>query len=161
MPRCLIVAAALTAACGASQQPQATARQPLPALDLSTMEGSRWQPPADRVLVIDVWASWCKPCRKGFPLLDALASRRTDVAFVAISIDEERDAVDAFLRDQPVALPIALDPDQTVTRPPLAIQRVPTLLVVDATGAIRHRLEEPSAADYQRLEQLIDGVQSP
>ena len=109
------------------------------------------------LLVVDVWASWCKPCRKGFPTLEALAAR-PDVAVVAISIDEDVAAIRAFLAEVPLRAPVAHDAGQTLTRPPLSIARLPTVLVVDAAGVIRHRIEEPTERDYAGLPALVDAV---
>src|SRR6188472_2025395 len=65
--------------------------EPLPALTLPLLAGGTWSAASARgsALVIDVWASWCKPCSKGFPKLNALKARRPDVVVVAISLDEE------------------------------------------------------------------------
>jgi thiol-disulfide isomerase/thioredoxin len=119
-----------------------------------TSESARGQ-----VLVIDVWATWCKPCSKGFPKLDALAARRTDIAVVAITIDEDPGAIRHFLAEFPLAVPAAHDAKQELTRPPLNIARLPTVLIVDAGGVIRRRLEEPAEADYDRLDELASAVQ--
>jgi cytochrome c biogenesis protein CcmG/thiol:disulfide interchange protein DsbE len=151
-----------SAGCGGAA-PAPAARQPiaepLPALELPLLDGGAWSAASARgkVLVIDVWASWCKPCRKGFPALDALAAR-PDTAVVAISIDEDPAAIRAFLAELPVQVPVVHDAGQSVTRPPLAIGRLPTVLVVDAAGVIRHRLEEPTERDYAALGGLIDDL---
>ena len=130
---------------------------PLPALTLPLLAGGSWSSTSARgsVLVIDVWASWCKPCSKGFPSLDALAAR-TGVRVVAISIDEDAAAARAFLAQFPLGVPIAHDAEQVVTRAPLHIARLPAVLIVDADGTIRHRLEEPTERDYDRLGDLVD-----
>jgi thiol-disulfide isomerase/thioredoxin len=153
-----------SAACGGAAAPAPSpARQPiaqpLPALELPLLDGGVWSAASTRgkVLVIDVWASWCKPCRKGFPALDALAAR-PDTAVVAISIDEDPAAIRAFLAELPLQVPVVHDAGQSVTRPPLTIGRLPTVLVVDATGVIRHRLEEPTERDYAALGGLVDDL---
>jgi cytochrome c biogenesis protein CcmG, thiol:disulfide interchange protein DsbE len=110
------------------------------------------------MLVIDVWASWCAPCSKGFPKLDALAARRTDVVVVAVSIDEEVDAARAFLARFPLGVVVAHDASHAL-RPPLVTQ-LPTLLIVDAHGIVRHRIEKPTERDYERLDELL-GAPSP
>jgi thiol-disulfide isomerase/thioredoxin len=134
-----------------------TAAEPLPVLTLPLLAGGTWSSASasGAGLVIDVWASWCKPCSKGFPKLDALAVRRKDVVVVAISIDEDAAAARDFLAKFPLAIPVAHDAEQTLTRAPLAIARLPTVLIVDAAGTIRHRLEEPTERDYDRLDDLI------
>ena len=133
---------------------------PLPALTLPLVAGGTWTSTSARgsVLVIDVWATWCKPCSKGFPKLDALAARRTDVPVVAITIDEDAAAIRDFLAQFPLAVPVAQDEKQELTRPPLTIARLPTVLIVDTHGVIRRRLEEPGDRDYDHLEDLVNAV---
>lgn len=134
---------------------------PLPTLTLPLVAGGTWSSESTRgsVLVIDVWATWCKPCSKGFPRLDALAARRADVAVVAITIDEDVAAVRDFLAQFPLAVPVAQDVEHELSRPPLNIARLPTVLIVDVDGVIRRRIEEPGEREYDRLEELANSVQ--
>ena len=131
---------------------------PLPALTLPRLSGGgTWDSTSARGsdLVIDVWASWCKPCGASFPKLDAFAARRPDIAIVAISIDEDPQAARDFLVHFPLRVPTVQDAEQRVLRPPLGITRLPTLLVVDKGGVIRHRIEEATERDYEHLDVLV------
>lgn len=132
----------------------------MPPLSLTTMDGKPWSPADERghVLVVDIWASWCGPCRKGFPLVEAIAKRHPDVRFAAVSIDEDADAMRAFVAEQKVSVPVVHDVKQAVFEPPLSVTRVPTLLVIDANGMVRHRYEEPSAGEYQAIERDITAL---
>lgn len=155
-----IVVLILSACAGAAPATRATTEAtPLPELTLPRLSGGgTWDSASTRgsMLVLDVWASWCKPCGKAFPKLDALAARRTDIAIVAISIDEDPEAARAFLVQFPLRVPVVQDAEQLVTRPPLGISRLPTVLIVDKSGVIRHRIEEPKEQDYEHLDQLLD-----
>jgi len=152
----------LSACAGAAPAPRSTEEStPLPALKLPRLTGEgTWDATSTRgsVLVIDVWASWCKPCGKAFPKLDALAARRSDIAIVAISIDEEAAAARDFLGHFPLNVPVVQDAEQVMTRPPLGVARLPTLLIVDKSGVIRRRLEEPKESGYEHLEELVDSI---
>lgn len=153
-----VIACALAACAGkAPTANSSAAAEPLPPITLPLLAGGTWSSASARgsVLVIDVWASWCKPCSKGFPKLNALAARRTEVVVVAISIDEDVTAARDFVAQFPLAIPVAHDGEQTLTRAPLGIAQLPTVLIVDAAGRIRHRLEEPTEQDYDRIEDLI------
>jgi thiol-disulfide isomerase/thioredoxin len=129
-------------------------------LTLPLLDGGTWSSASARgsALVIDVWASWCKPCSKGFPKLDALAARRSDISIVAISIDEDPAAARAFLARFSVSVPVVQDAEQIMTRAPLGVARLPTVLVVDKAGIIRRRLIEPKEQDYEHLEELVDAA---
>lgn len=134
----------------------ASAPAPLPTLNLPLLAGGSWSSTSMRgsVLVIDVWASWCKPCGQAFPKLDAFAARHPDIHVVAISIDEDPAAASAFVSQFGLHVPAVHDAQQSVTRAPLGVSQLPTLLIVDADGMVRRRIDEPSERDYDRLDEL-------
>lgn len=158
--RAPILLLVVTACAGAPVARSTEEATPLPALTLPRLSGGTWDSTSARgsVLVIDVWASWCKPCGKGFPKLDALATRRPDLAMVAISIDEDPRAAQDFVAQFPVHVPVVQDAEQVLTRPPLGVARLPTVLIVDKAGIIRRRLQEPKETDYEHLEELVDAA---
>ena len=55
-----------------------------PAITGMTLKGENYTYERDRVAVVNVWASWCSPCRAEAPTLVALANKYTDVAFIGI-----------------------------------------------------------------------------
>ncbi len=150
------------AACGgpAGRAPEPTpaaAAPPLPPLEYRLLSGEPWTSRAalGRVIVLDVWATYCKPCRKAFPKLGRLAAAHPDAVVIGVSVDEEDAAVEAFLREVPAAFTIARDPKWTVQSGPLAIHKLPTLLVIDRRGRIRLRRDEVVEADYDVLPGLV------
>ena len=152
--RLSLVAAFALLACGGAPVANRKRATLLPDYAFPLLDGGTWSSASTRgaVLVIDVWASWCKPCSKGFPKLEALAA--SGIAVVAISIDEDPAAMRSFLAEHPLAVPVAQDAKQLVTKAPLAIARLPSVLVVGPDGTIRHRLDEPTERDYDRLAEL-------
>ncbi len=93
-----------------------------------------------KVVLIDVWASWCVPCRKEMPFLTQLRHQFRDEAFeiVAVNIDDNLKNVRAFLKKlmhQP-QFPIMLDPKKNVPKL-YKIKAMPTTILVDKTGKIR------------------------
>jgi thiol-disulfide isomerase/thioredoxin len=166
----LTLAAALTttAACRGARPraltpiPAASAT-PLPPLEYRLRSGEPWASgsAAGRVLVIDFWATYCKPCRKAFPKLGQLAAAYPDTAVVVgVSVDEEDAVVEDFLREVPAAFLIARDPAQSVHAGPLAVSELPTLLVVDRRGRIRFRGEAMAEPDYDLLPGLVSTLLS-
>ncbi len=111
-----------------------------------------------QVMVLDVWASWCEPCRESFPHLDRLAAERPDVVVVGLSMDADDEKFRAFLDEFRPRFTIARDAGETAIGPPLHIRRLPTLILVDRAGRVRMRLEEPRPADYEALPRLVDAL---
>jgi thiol-disulfide isomerase/thioredoxin len=93
-----------------------------------------------RVLLLDVWASWCGPCKQELPMLDELAGRlkRRGVDVLAVSVDQERGNVDKFLRGHGHwSLTIAHDPRQEIAEL-LQPEKMPTSYIVDRAGIVRY-----------------------
>lgn len=67
-------------------------------------------------VVVNVWASWCVPCRDEFPVLQKLSARYGKrVAFLGINVEDSDDAAATFLREDPVPYPSYTDPDKKIT----------------------------------------------
>jgi len=65
--------------------------------------------------VVNVWASWCGPCREEFPVLQTLSARYgKKVAFLAVNSQDSNDAAATFLREEPVPYPSYTDPDKKI-----------------------------------------------
>ena len=92
------------------------------------------------VVVIDWGGSWCGPCQKEQPQLDALAQHFSaqGVHFVGVDILDNRAAAEAFVLNFKVPYPSIFDP-ATVTADPWLVIAPPTIVVVDANGRIRGR----------------------
>ncbi len=66
-------------------------------------------------VVVNVWASWCGPCRFEFPVLQKLSARYGKrVAFLGIDSQDSSDAASTFLREAPVPYPSYTDPDKKI-----------------------------------------------
>jgi thiol-disulfide isomerase/thioredoxin len=66
---------------------------PAPALDLTLLDGTRFDLAAERgqVVVANFWATWCVPCRAEMPLLDRFARSHPGVVVIGVSMDQRRD----------------------------------------------------------------------
>lgn len=79
---------------------------------LSDLDGRKWTRKAliGKVVVVNFWATWCPPCRKEMPDLDALYKKFKDQGLIVLAIsDEDEGKVRAFLKTRPVSYPVMLD----------------------------------------------------
>jgi cytochrome c biogenesis protein CcmG/thiol:disulfide interchange protein DsbE len=132
---------------------QALAAQPPPAgasvseITLSTYpETGKHSFSADRgqVVVIDAWATWCAPCVRSLPQLQALRRdyAQRGVRVYAVSVDEDRAQISTFLATARVhQLPVLLDPGGFVLEQRLRLRQMPTTWVVDRSGRVRYTQE--------------------
>jgi thiol-disulfide isomerase/thioredoxin len=87
-----------------------------------------------RPVVVNLWASWCGPCRQEMPLLAAAQRRETTVGFVFVNQGESAAAVRAYLTDQGLPLrEVLLDSESRLGRA-VGSTGLPTTLFYDAKG---------------------------
>ena len=86
-------------------------------------------------VVVNVWASWCGPCREEFPLfMEESAEWGREVAFLGVDSQDDPDAARTFLREFQVPYPSYSDPDETVAKSIGAGAGLPMTLFFDRSG---------------------------
>ena len=133
---------------------------PAPAYGAITMQGDSVELGAMKgsVVLLNVWATWCIPCRREVPELQALHQEyeRKGLRVWGISVDAgEADAdVNAFMQDFKVTYTVLRDPAERVLSV-FRIQGVPASYLVDREGIVRWRTLGPFKADDARLQNAL------
>lgn len=123
-------------------------RKPAPDLSGKTLDGEqlRLADYKGKVVVLNVWGSWCAPCRKEAPDLVAAsqALEQRGVAFVGVNTrDATVEPAQAFVRRYKVPYPSIYDPDGQLLLGflgSLPANAIPTTLVIDAEGRVAARV---------------------
>jgi thiol-disulfide isomerase/thioredoxin len=115
----------------------------LPAIGPGGELGPAFTLGAGRVTVLDFWATWCGPCIKAMPELDALAAEHPDVDVIAINLDDPAGARAMF--DQRGWTHLRLLADDGVVSQRYNVSAIPHSVVIDRGGVVRHVLRGGSA----------------
>lgn len=113
-------------------------RASLAGVMVSGLDGSRVDlgQARPRPLVVNLWATWCGPCKQEIPLLERLA--KSGQPIIGVSIDDEpRGALKTFLANRTIGFDVAVPGPQF--RVPGGIEAVPTTLLVDRQGRVAKR----------------------
>jgi peroxiredoxin len=123
-----------------------------PAFDATNLGTGRPSGLADyqgRVILLNVWATWCQPCRVEMPAMERLARQITDTNFrvVAVSIDvSDSSVVNAFAREMGLSFDILHDPSRAIERR-YQTTGVPESFVIDRHGVIVKKVIGATAWD--------------
>lgn len=112
------------------------AAPPLPDLTFATLDGRpvSLKEYAGRPVVLNLWASWCPPCRREMPVLEQAQVEFPDIAFVLVNQGESAEQAQFFLANEGLSLTdLLLDPASDAMRV-LRSQGLPTTLFFDTRG---------------------------
>ncbi len=137
-----------------------------PDVDLELLDGARVRLSDLRgqVVVLNVWASWCPPCRAEMPALQALHEQRAGQGVVVLGLDstvqDSEQAARNFAVEYGLTFPIALDRDGEATRL-YKVRALPSTFFVDRQGIIRRVVVggplNPSVLETTVLDLLGEG----
>ncbi len=114
---------------------------PLPELAFADLEGRPWNSRElhGAPVMINVWASWCHPCRAEMAGLDRLyrSLRSSGLRLIGVSVDEDINLAREFVRQSEISFPIVSDPKGRAMTPVLGTSAIPASLLVGRDGRIR------------------------
>ncbi|HEY2981739.1 MAG TPA: TlpA disulfide reductase family protein [Anaerolineales bacterium] len=114
---------------------------PAPALQLTALDGTpvSLQDHRDQVVLLNLWATWCPPCKAEMPALQAFYDLHGDEGFVVIAVNDgesERDVSD-FVIAQGLTFAVWLDPEHAAARDAFRTLKLPSSFVIDRLGLVR------------------------
>jgi peroxiredoxin len=105
---------------------------------LTDLRGKEWtlKNLRGKVVLVNFWATWCPPCRKEMPDLQALYNQFKDRGFVILAIsDEPAGKVEPFITEREITYPVLLDPGRKVNTL-FQIDGIPKSFVYDRSGKL-------------------------
>jgi thiol-disulfide isomerase/thioredoxin len=138
---------------------------PLPKVKLSCFVGGA---PADLATlggpaIVNLWGTWCPPCRKELPAIQRYAEQAGDrVRVIGVITRDERDSAQSFIDEEKVTLPMLYDPEQRLL---LAVGKraLPVTLFITAGGRLAYVYNSTalSTEDVAELAERYLGVTVP
>jgi thiol-disulfide isomerase/thioredoxin len=136
----------LLAACDKPKQPlNIKVGQALPEINVQDLHGKPATLPlaTGKVLILNVWATWCGPCRHELPSLERLAQilDKDRFSVVGLSVDADDYVVREFLIERKVGFLNYRDPGMTIANDMLGIRAFPSTLVFGPSGQLLEVIE--------------------
>ena len=148
----------LLTACG--KAPQASEARPAPPFDLPAVEGGRVSLASlkGKVVVLDMWATWCGPCIAEMPEYAEFARKNqpkgVEVVGIVFASGEPQEISD-FVREHRIPYKQLLGPDELLDSFG-ANSGFPTTFVIDAQGMIKLKLIGAAPQKFEKLQKAVD-----
>lgn len=112
-----------------------------PTLSGKTLSGTNFNPEPGKITVVNVWASWCSPCRAEAPTLEEFAIKNPSIQFVGILTRDNLSSAQSFVKRFGLTYPTLVD-DAVISsfRGSLPANAIPTTIVIDAKGRVAARI---------------------
>ena len=109
----------------------------------------------DQVVLVNLWATWCPPCKAEMPILQAFYALHRGESFTVVAIEdgEPKSEVLSFVNQFNLTFPIWLDPAYQATDRAFKTKNLPSSYVIDRTGVIQ--LEWFGAISKENLEKFL------
>lgn len=112
-----------------------------PTFSGTTLDGENFELPHGGIVVVNVWASWCAPCRAEAPTLAALANKYKGVVFVGVLTRDSEVAARAFQNRFNLPYPTLVDDSVLLGfRDTLSANAIPSTILMDPKGRVAARI---------------------
>ena len=112
-----------------------------PTFSGTTLDGENFELPHGGIVVVNVWASWCAPCRAEAPTLAALANKYKGVVFVGVLTRDSEVAARAFQIRFQLPYPTLVDDSVLLGfRNTLSANAIPSTILMDPKGRVAARI---------------------
>jgi peroxiredoxin len=112
-------------------------------------------------VILDFWATWCKPCIKGFPALQAIHDKYKErgLTVLAVSVDgpKSRSRVEPFIKSQKYTFQVVLDLEGKVAQKYNAVA-VPRTVVISPEGQIVYTSTGFKPTNEDSLDRVVSGL---
>ena len=114
---------------------------PAPELTLTDLAGTSHSLAQYRgqVVLVNLWATWCPPCKAEMPTLQAYQNKHGDQGFVTVAVNDGDPTSDVthFVQDLKLTFAVWLDPTYIATEQAFKTMNLPSSYVIDRNGTIR------------------------
>lgn len=156
-----IIAVSLSGACTPDASGKVEVGAPVPEYRAVSLNGDSVSLAAlhGNVVLFNVWATWCHPCRDEIPELRALQAkyqpRGLELVGVSVDASGSDNAIRAFMKDFEMEYPVWRDPDERVSARFLVVG-VPATFLIDRDGILRWRKTGPIQPNDPSLTAAIE-----
>lgn len=128
---------------------------------LQDATGNTWQLSSlkGKVVFVNFWATWCKPCRDEMPSMEVLNRSMAGKPFQMLSIvfNDDLQMANSFARRLGATFPVLANPSPELTEAYM-ITGVPETFLVDANGILRHKFIGPYDWSTWEMQNLVQGL---
>lgn len=142
--------------------PNANAQKKPIMFELQTVEGTTYKLEEEigkKVILLDFWATWCKPCLRELPHINSIYEKYKDqnLQVLAISIDTaaSKSQIRPTVNRYKFTFPVLLDTDNNVIRSYSPSRNVPYLVIIGADGTIIREFSGYKPGDEKLVEDIV------
>ncbi|GBE57912.1 thiol-disulfide oxidoreductase ResA [bacterium BMS3Abin01] len=112
-----------------------------------------------KVVLVNIWATWCNPCREEMPYMERQYQNLKDQPFEILAVSQDRlgeTEVEPFVKEYGLTFPILLDPDKNVGGL-FQSSKFPESFIIDKDGVIVERVVgQLGPSNFQLIQHLVD-----